>query len=144
MNTISKILVAVDFSENSNRALDAATAYASKFGATIDLVHVFSSPVPAVYAYDVAIPDALVRDAQNAAKAKLEANRERVQSANIEVTTHLAEAPAHTAITQLAEEIAADLLVMGTRGHTGLKHALMGSVAERTLRHSPCSVLVVK
>ena len=44
----------------------------------------------------------------------------------------------------LAEELGADLVVMGTQGHTGLKHVLLASVAERTLRHAPCSVLTVK
>ena len=48
------------------------------------------------------------------------------------------------AIGRQAEEIGADLIVMGTRGLTGLKHVLLGSVAERTLRVAPCAVLTVK
>ena len=144
MYSISKILVAVDFSENATRALDAAIAHASKFGAPIELVHAFCSQVPMIYFYEVPVPDALLRDARNAAKEMLKVDKERVESANIEVKTHLCQAPAQTAITELAEKIAADLIVIGTRGHTGLDHVLMGSVAERTVRHAPCSVLVVK
>ena len=145
MQSISKILVAVDFSENSARALDAAIAYASKFGAHIELVHAFESPLPAIYFPGVTSPEVeFLNAARNAAKAMLEGDQKRVQSAGIEVRTHLAEVPAAAAITQLAEEIAADLLVVGTHGHTGLSRVLMGSVAERTVRHAPCSVLVVK
>ena len=59
-------------------------------------------------------------------------------------TSHLSEVPAASAIVDMAEELEADLIIMGTRGHTGLKHVLLGSVAERTLRHAPCSVLTVK
>ena len=144
MDSISKILVGVDFSENSARALDAAIFYASKFGASIDLVHAVSSPIPVIYAYDVALPASVLCDVRNAAKARLESDRERVEAAGIEVTTHLAETPADAAINQIAAEVEPDLLIMGTRGHTGLKHVLLGSVAERTMRHAPCSVLVVK
>ena len=52
--------------------------------------------------------------------------------------------PAASAIVEVAGEAKADLIVMGTRGHTGLKHVLLGSVAERTLRLAPCAVLTVK
>jgi nucleotide-binding universal stress UspA family protein len=45
---------------------------------------------------------------------------------------------------ELAEKLPADLIVMGTRGLSGLKHVLLGSVAERTIRHAPCPVLTVK
>jgi nucleotide-binding universal stress UspA family protein len=48
------------------------------------------------------------------------------------------------AVSDLARELGADLIVMGTRGATGLKHILLGSVAERTLRTAPCPVLTVK
>jgi nucleotide-binding universal stress UspA family protein len=62
----------------------------------------------------------------------------------VEVSTQLAEAPAARAIARAAEETRADLIVMGTRGNSGLKHLVLGSVAERTLRRAPCSVLTVK
>ena len=67
MHSISKILVAVDFSPNSARALDAAIEYASKFGAQIELVHAFESPLPAVYFPGVSSPEtAFLGDARNA------------------------------------------------------------------------------
>jgi universal stress protein A len=144
MPPITRILAAVDFSENSNRALESAIALARMFEASLDIVHAFNSPVPAIYPYDIGIPDALLRDARNAAKELLAADAEKVHAANMEVRTHLTEVPAAGAIARLAEEIGADLLVLGTRGHSGLRHILMGSVAERAVRESPCSVLVVK
>ena len=52
--------------------------------------------------------------------------------------------PASEAVVKLAEDQGADLIVMGTRGLTGIKHVLLGSVAERTLRHATCPVLTVK
>jgi nucleotide-binding universal stress UspA family protein len=52
--------------------------------------------------------------------------------------------PPFSAILDLAESLPADLIVMGTQGRTGLKHVLLGSVAERTVRLAPCPVLTVK
>ena len=52
--------------------------------------------------------------------------------------------PAAPAIVAQAESLPADLVVMGTRGHTGLKHVVLGSVAERVVRTAPCPVLTVK
>ncbi len=145
MQPVSNILVAVDFSENSDRALEAAIAYASKFGAHIEIVHAFENSLPAVYLPGSSSPDMeSVSDARKAAKAMLERERKKAQAAGLEVSTHLAEVPAATAITQLAEEISADLLVVGTHGHAGLSRLMMGSVAEHTVRRAPCSVLVVK
>ena len=144
MAAFSKILVAVDFSETSNRALDAAVDLAKQFGARLEIVHAFTSPVPAMYPYDVGLPDTLLRDARNAAKEMLKAESEKVESAGLSVRTHMTETPAASSIARVAAEIEADLLVIGTRGHSGLKHILMGSVAEHAVRDSPCSVLVVK
>lgn len=139
-----RILVAVDFSEHSSRAVEVGVGLAKQFGAKVDLVHAFDVPVPFVTPYEVAIPDSFMQEARHAAGEKLEAAAGKVKSEKVEVSTHLTEVPAATAITRVAEEIGADLIVMGTRGNTGLKHVLLGSVAERTLRHAPCSVLTVK
>jgi nucleotide-binding universal stress UspA family protein len=62
----------------------------------------------------------------------------------VSADSHLGTAPAAAAIADLAEEVGADLIVMGTQGLTGLEHVLLGGVAERTVRHAPCSVLTVK
>jgi nucleotide-binding universal stress UspA family protein len=144
MKPIRKILVATDFSQYSARALEAAVELAVQFGAEVDVVHAFDLPIPLVTPYEVAIPDSYLDETRNAAAQKLAAAAEEVSARGIEVRTHLREVPAAPAIAKAAEDFAADLIVMGTRGNTGLKHVLLGSVAERTLRLAPCSVLAVK
>ena len=60
------------------------------------------------------------------------------------VTLHSRRGHPSGVIAETAEEIGCQLIVMGTRGNSGLSHVLLGSVAERTLRMAPCSVLAVK
>jgi nucleotide-binding universal stress UspA family protein len=138
------LLVATDFSEHADSALDCAIALATTFEAKIHLVHAFDVPLPFVSPYEVAIPDSYLEATREEAIERLAAREEKVKSAGVAVEAHLAEVPAAPAIADAAEEIGADLIVMGTRGHTGLKHVLLGSVADRTLRLAPCSVLTVK
>jgi nucleotide-binding universal stress UspA family protein len=140
----SKILVAVDFSESSDRALQSAIELATRFGAHIDLVHAFSLAMLFPAPYEVTVPDQFLDDAREQAQKKLNDDLAKVQAAEIDARAYLGEVPASASIVKLAEDLASDLVMMGTRGHTGVKHVLLGSVAERTLRHSPCSVLIVK
>jgi nucleotide-binding universal stress UspA family protein len=144
MKTIGRMVVAVDFSEYADRALDAAVAFAKQFGAELHLVHAFDVRIPLVTPYEVAIPTAFMEEARDAAASKLDSLIQDVAVEGVTAIPHLSEVPAASAIADLAEELGADLIIMGTRGHTGLKHVLLGSVAERTLRHAPCSVLTVK
>ena len=81
---------------------------------------------------------------RDAAARKLENALQRVTGEGIEAETHLSEMPPAQAIAQTAEKIQADLIIMGTRGLSGLKHVLLGSVAERTIRMAPCPVMTVK
>jgi nucleotide-binding universal stress UspA family protein len=141
---IRTILAAVDFSEPSDRALEAAIHLARSFDARLHVIHSFELPIPAVSPYEVAIPVAYLEETRNAAAQRLAAAVATAREGGVEAESHLAEGPAASAIVHLAEEVAADLVVVGTHGHTGLKHLVLGSVAERTLRHAPCSVLTVK
>ena len=144
MKAIEKVLVAIDFSEHADPVLETAVGFARQFEAELHLVHAFDVRIPLVTPYEVAIPTAFIEEAREAAASKLEDLTRRVAGEGLTAVSHLSEVPAASAIVDLAEEIGADLIVMGTRGHTGLKHVLLGSVAERTLRHAPCSVLTVK
>jgi nucleotide-binding universal stress UspA family protein len=144
MKHIRKIVVAVDFSEHVEPVLDAAVDFARQFNAELHLVHAFDVRIPLVTPYEVAIPTAFIEEAREAAASKLDALIRKVAAEGVTATSHLSEVPAASAIVDMAEELEADLIIMGTRGHTGLKHVLLGSVAERTLRHAPCSVLTVK
>jgi nucleotide-binding universal stress UspA family protein len=144
MTEFRKILVATDFSTHSERALEAAITLARTYGAPIHLLHAFDIPLTLVTPYEVAMPNAFLAETRQIAADQLAAAEETVRAAGVEVSTQLAEAPAARAIARAAEETRADLIVMGTRGNSGLKHLVLGSVAERTLRRAPCSVLTVK
>jgi nucleotide-binding universal stress UspA family protein len=141
---ITTILLAVDFSKSAEAAVTAAHDLALQYRATLHVVHAFELVTPLVSPYQVAIPDLYLVESRNAAKKKLEEVAAKLRAGGVKVESHLTEAPAATAIVRVAEDIGADLIVMGTRGVTGLKHLLLGSVAERTQRMAPCSVLTVK
>ncbi|MGH0034973.1 MAG: universal stress protein [Myxococcota bacterium] len=141
---VRKILVAVDFSAHSDKAVEDGIDLAKRFDAELHLVHAFDVPVPMVTPYEVAVPTGFVEQAREAAKKRLQELEEKVRAAGSDVHAHLTEAPAAHAVARAAEELGVDLIVMGTRGNTGLKHVILGSVAERTLRLAPCSVLTVK
>jgi nucleotide-binding universal stress UspA family protein len=78
------------------------------------------------------------------ARRRLEAVHARVVDAGLEGTLNLLEGDPPTAIEKLARVHSLDLIVLGTRGNTGLKHVALGSVAERVTRLVPCSVLIAK
>jgi len=144
MKPIKTIVVAVDFSPSSDAALDAAIELARQLGAEIHVVHSYELHVPTMIPYDVSIPQSFIDETRNAAAKKLAGEVAKVTDAGIAVHSHLADRPASSVIASTAESVGADLIVIGTRGLTGLKHVLLGSVAERTLRAAPCSVLTVK
>jgi nucleotide-binding universal stress UspA family protein len=144
MKPIQTILLAVDFSDHSTAATDTAMELARKFGAEIHVVHAYELHIPMVSPYEVAIPDLYIEESHEAASKKLAEIEGNIRNAGLPVETHLENPPAAIAITRIAEQIGADLIVIGTRGNTGLKHFVLGSVAERTLRLASCSVLTVK
>jgi len=143
MMKIETILVPTDFSEHAERSYERAIEFAKTFGARIDLLHAYDIPDLASV-YEITFPDQLDSGIQKAALRKLETLRERATGEGIEVETHLAFGPPERVIVQHAKDENVDLIVMGTRGLGAVKHLLLGSVAERTIRAAPCSVLVVQ
>jgi nucleotide-binding universal stress UspA family protein len=141
---IRKILVPIDFSEHSRRALDEAIGFAKEFGAELHLLHCYQLHPSALAPYGVVIPENLDRDLRMAALRRLSEWRDKANAQGVRVQEHVTGHFPSEEISALAETLGADLIVMGTRGMTGLKHVLLGSVAERTIRIAPCPVLTVK
>ena len=143
MSAPAKILLAHDFSQPAGAALAAALGLARTFAAELDVVHVLPRRLELLSPYEVQLPEPLLREFREEARRKLEPILEELRSAGLRGEAHLREGDPARAIADEAGRIGADLIVMGTRGHTGLKHLLLGSVAERTHRIAPCPVLSV-
>ena len=139
-----KILVPVDFSTHSSRALQTAIELAKAFGAKLHLLHCYQINVGAISPYGLVIPESFDRDIREAATKQLEQWRDKVAAQKIEVDSEVSPLFPSEAIASTAERIGADLIVMGTRGLSGIKHVMLGSVAERTVRMAPCPVLTLK
>ena len=144
MIEIKTILVPVDFSEHSKKAVSTAVGLAKTLGASVHLTHVLHYPVQVAAPGTVAIPQDLWTQVRDAAARKLDKVSQTVKADGIEAETHLTEGPSAQSIVEVAEKIGADLIVMGTRGLAGLKHVMLGSVAERTVRLAHCPVMTVK
>jgi len=136
---LERLLVPVDFSEASKRALETATALGEATGARATVMHVMSTVVPAHYAASVDSSFELDPHLLTAAERTL-----RAWTTGRDVDLALGEGLASIEIPRLAAEREADLVVMGTRGLTGLEHILVGSVTERVCRTARVPVLVVK
>ena len=144
---ITRILVPVDFSSHSDRALRYATRLASQSGASMELLHVVDDPFASgSWTSEVYVPnlpemlDTLVGEANK----RLTTLKSVPASEGIDVETRvLSGQPAHTII-EHARAAAFDLIVMGTHGRTGFSHLFVGSVAERVVRRAPCPVLTVR
>lgn len=140
---IRSILVPIDFSDTSEKALRYAVRMADQFGSKITLLNVVQPVATPDFAY---YPLMLETDkARDAAKARLDTLCRKliVPSRLIERTVVRYGTP-FTEITAAAKSLKVDLIILTTHGYTGLKHVLMGSTAERVVRHAPCPVLTVR
>jgi nucleotide-binding universal stress UspA family protein len=140
---IEKVLLAVDFSPHSERAVDVTAGLAARLGASVDVIHAFDLPREwNPYLSELGVE--LERKIEVDALERLEPIRARLAERKVRVTLHFLRGRPDSAIAETAQRMGCQLIVMGTRGNTGLSHVLLGSVAERTLRAAPCSVLCVK
>lgn len=133
-----KIILPLDFSENSKRALEFSIFLADKKHASITLVHVIE------LVYDFAsqaavILDTMHRDAESMMKKIIEEHR----SSGIQFDYVIQEGTASITIARIAEELKATLIVMGTQGASGIKKAFVGSTTVNTIKEAKVPVLVV-
>jgi universal stress protein A len=140
---ITRILVPTDFSSHADAAMRYALELGRKFNAAIHLLNVVEDPLAAgmwsseIYTQEIAeLQINLVRDAEKRLRASVPADAGTI-------TTEVRRGPAAKQILDAAGEWSADLIVMGTRGRTGIAHVVMGSVAEKVVRLAACPVLTL-
>jgi len=144
---LKKILVPTDFSEFSAKAVDYALAFAGHSHATLVLLHVVE---PTIYpASDQMMPVVVYVD--DLQRQRVRSSRKRLAQFSAEriagrVPTRLLVGIGnpYEVITERAKSLGADLIIIPTHGHGGLRRFLLGSTAERVVRHAPCPVLIVR
>jgi nucleotide-binding universal stress UspA family protein len=134
---MQRILVPVDFSECSKKALQYAIAFARQFGAELHLLYVEETYPVIADLGPVAIQD--LPDARGELEELRIGIGEGVQS-TATVRTGLP----HIVIGEVAAELGIDLIIISTHGRKGLQRMFIGSTAERVVRYAPCPVLIVR
>jgi nucleotide-binding universal stress UspA family protein len=142
MTHIRHILVATDFGASSERAVQMAVDLANQFGARLTLFHAYELPSLGL---DGAVPCPvdLVTPIKNEAEKTLAAKLEEVRRESSNADSVLCAGSPSDGILEVSEQRGADLIIVGTHGRRGLERALLGSVAERTVRLSKIPVLSV-
>jgi nucleotide-binding universal stress UspA family protein len=157
--TFKRILCPVDLSSFSLDALKLAVTLAESNDATLDVLHVIHNPFDEIYMTgitqtDPALIDAYAHEPQRRAKI-LRTTEEQAEVLLKQychpIVRHYAKVRYHIhlgdpleAILNSTEDLLIDLVVLATHGRTGVKRLLIGSVAEKIVRHAPCAVLTVK
>jgi nucleotide-binding universal stress UspA family protein len=142
MIDLQNILCPTDFSEPSRTATNYALEFARTFAARLHLLYVIEDPLLYSPMFGGYAPAA--DDLEAYAKSALENWILPDDATGVDVDYRFVHGRAFTGILQEAAEHDIDLIVMGTHGRGFLPHLLLGSVAERVVRHSPCPVLTVR
>jgi nucleotide-binding universal stress UspA family protein len=140
---IQNVLMPIDFSPPSLETIEFALPLLKKFNAELHLAHVFAPdyPLAAMVAMPLIVPELAVgRNVQRHLKEVAGKYQIGLRQQNI----HALKGRPCQETGDPARETGTDLIVISTRGNTGLKHLLLGSTAERVVRYSPCPVLVVR
>jgi nucleotide-binding universal stress UspA family protein len=143
MPSFTNILVPTDFTESCRAAIDAAVDLAARFDASITLVHVWEVPPSVAVGLGTNAVE-LLMPMQEAARKQLDVEVQALKARAPTVASELRSGTVWEEILAVARERNADLIVIGTHGRTGLRHAVLGSVAEKVVRTSPVPVLTVR
>ena len=143
MNEIKKILIATDGSENTKEAVKKGLSLAKMLDAeVIGLYVVDISPIVPLTLDETSFP--MVEFLRNEGEDVLGKLKKQAEDMDVRIRTIKKEGIPADEIINVAEEEDVDLIVIGTLGRSALEKLLLGSVAEKVIRHAPCPVLVVR
>jgi len=152
----TKVLVATDGSKEASLATEVAVEISKKTGSDLHVIHVYGvAPLYPLYPEasdpggteleDPVLEEELENLSEQRAREVLDAAVEKVRSAGATgAQSHLREGGVPHEIVALGEDLGVGLIVLGSRGHGGIRRALMGSVSDSVVRHAHCPVLVVR
>ncbi len=140
---IERILFPTDFSPFSARALRHALALTRQFHARLKVLHVIPHVFPAGDSLYSAAPWLLTPEVRHQAEEEMRRFLAPAREARIDHEVEVSEGDSWREIVAAAEEMPADLVVIGTHGRGGIEHLFLGSVAEKLIRRLPCPVLTV-
>ena len=142
---IHHILAPTDFSEYAQQAVTAAIELAQTFGAKLTVLHVVEPPSYLVDSHAFAHQAPLLLKAlEEQAQQELDQLLSSIPGAQLEITRRVLVGVPYQRIAERASAEQVDLIVMATHGRTGLRHLVLGSVAERVVRMAPCPVLTIR
>ncbi len=138
-----KILVPVDGSENSNKAINYAIDIAKKYAGSINLIHVVRSAATLTVAPAEVFLD-ITKQLIESGKTILKESQEKLKEAGIEGTTEILQGHPGSQIVQFAEKMEADMIIMGSRGLGTVARFVLGSTSDYVSDNAKCPVLIVK
>ncbi len=141
---IRRILVPLDFSDQAPLVLDWAAHLAKQHGSRVVLLHAYHLPVEFQQLEGAYLPPDFWSNVKVEAEQSLSRYAEDLERRDIQAESVVREGYPATVIVDEAASQPADLIVIGTHGLSGLKHLLLGSIAERVVQRAPCPVLTVK
>jgi len=142
---IKKVLCPVDFSESSDHALQYARAFSESYGSRLVMLHVIEVPhLPSYSTFGIPEIYYPVEDIQKQCEESMDELVKKYSSEKYEISGEVVVGTAFVEIVQKAKKEDFDLIVLGTHGRSGLRHIIIGSVAEKVVRKAPCPVLSVK
>lgn len=143
MLELHNILCPVDFSEGSEDALVYGIELAQRFNARVHVGHVLQPMVHGLAETPVLSAPQFIADLKREVRSGLDKLIAKHADKGVELVPVVVDGMGFAEIVQLANDLKCDLIVMGTHGRTGLKHLVLGSVAERVVRFAECPVLTV-
>lgn len=146
MQPFHKILVPTDFSPHSSEAIRVAAELSRTFAAPLTVMTVYQPVIAPMVPEGVMfpLPVDLEGDVERVKERLHQVEREAAMAGAGAVRCELRQGAPFEEILASADEGSYDLIVMGTHGHSGLKHALLGSTSEKVVRKAPCAVLTVR